>query len=104
MVLSSDIQKEGLIKSVQVDMDVNEMLKGKATALETVLMQYPGKCTLWIHLMDNEESMGVKMIAGKGFEFCAETIQIMEDMEIRYTRRLDERWLPVSPAPTNRHY
>lgn len=105
IVLSSEIQKDSLVKSVQIDMEVNEMLKGKATAVETVMMQYPGKCTLWIHLMDNEESMGVKMIASKGFEFCAETIQIMEDMEIRYTKRMDERWLPVSPPPpTNRYY
>ncbi|NBP06697.1 MAG: hypothetical protein EBV15_10880, partial [Bacteroidetes bacterium] len=104
IVLSSEIKKDSLVKSVQIDMEVNEMLKGKATAVETVMMQYPGQCTMWIHLMDNEESMGVKMIAGKGFEFCAETIQIMEDMEIRYTKRMDERWLPVSPPPPNNRF
>jgi succinyl-CoA synthetase beta subunit len=104
IVLSSEIQKDTLVKSVQIDMEVNEMLKGKATAVETVMMQYPGKCTLWIHLMDNEESMGVKMIASKGFEFCAETIQIMEDMEIRYNKKMDERWMPVSPPPPTKRY
>jgi DNA polymerase-3 subunit alpha len=104
MVLSSDIQKETLIKSVQVDMDLHDMLKGKAAALETIMLQYPGNCILWIHLMDNEDSMGVKMVAAKGFEFCNETIQIMEDMEVRFTKRLDERWHPVSPPPSQRKY
>jgi DNA polymerase-3 subunit alpha len=92
MILSSDINRDTLVKNVQVDMDVTDMVQGKATALETVLKQFPGKCVLWMHLMDKEESLGVKMVASQGFEFCMETIQIMEDMEIRYSKKLEDRW------------
>jgi hypothetical protein len=73
-------------------MDVEDMMTGKWAMLETILSQFPGKCPLWVNLTDKEENLGVKLIARHPFNYSPDTMQMLEDMELRYFVRLDEKF------------
>lgn len=104
IVISSDLPATGLVKSVQVEMDVNEMLDGKSSVLEAVLSQFPGTTAMWTNLYDKDENLGVKMVSRLGFDYCPETRQLLEEMEVRYSTKLDERWQPMEKLPEREGY
>ena len=90
--LANNLNAQEIVKGVTVEMDVEDMMKGKWAMLETVMEQFPGNCPLWVSLTDKDENMGVKLIARQGFQYSKETMQMLEDMEMRYFVRLDEKF------------
>jgi DNA polymerase-3 subunit alpha len=90
--LANKLSAEDIVKGVTVEMDVEDMMTGKWAMLETILSQFPGKCPLWVNLTDKEENLGVKLIARHPFNYSPDTMQMLEDMELRYFVRLDEKF------------
>ena len=90
--LANNLNAQDIVKGVTVEMDVEDMMTGKWAMLEAVLGQFPGKCPLWVNLTDKEENLGVKLIARQAFQYSPVTMQMLEDMEMRYFVRLDDKY------------
>lgn len=92
IMLASDIKPDTIVKAVQVNIDLEDIAEGHDAALETILSQFPGVCTLWVQLMDKEEQIGVKMISSQRFDFNEETESVLDELKIHYQKIKDERW------------
>lgn len=92
IMLASDVNQDSIVKAIQVHFELDEVVLGKDSSLETLLLQYPGKCALWVQLTDKEEQIGVKLISNIGFQFNPESLQLFSDFEIKYQLIKDERW------------
>lgn len=90
--LASEIQSQQLVKSVQVDLTIKDIEEGAAEALQNILSQYPGVCSIMVNIIDNQEKMDVKMVTRTGLEFGQDVIQIFEDLNIKYKPKLDDKW------------
>lgn len=90
--MASDIKTDKLVKSVQVDLSLTDVNQGKYQILEEILMDYPGNCHMWVNLIDSEEKMNVKMLTRSGCEFGREVQEMFNEIEIKYSARLDDRW------------
>lgn len=92
LILASEIKSQNLVKSLQVDMSMFDMEKGKYEIIHDILNMYPGNCAVWVNIMDTEEKMDVKMVARNGCNFGPDVQQMLDELEIKYTPRLDSRW------------
>jgi DNA polymerase-3 subunit alpha len=90
--LASNVASNNLVKSVQIDFSMFDLAKGKYQILEDVLSQYPGACIMWVNIVDAENKMDVKLISKRGFAFGPDVQQILDDMEVNYSTKLDEKW------------
>lgn len=92
IIMASDLKNSSLVKSLQVSLNMKDIEEGKYQILEEVLSQFPGICTFWLQIIDSEEKMTVKMASGKGLTFSQEVKQILDEMNIKYSPNIDERW------------
>jgi DNA polymerase-3 subunit alpha len=90
--LASEIKSESLVKSIQVDLTMKDIEAGSGLILQNMLEQFPGSCKLLVYMVDNAEKMDVKMVARSGLDFGPEVKQMLEDLEVKYSTKLDERW------------
>lgn len=90
--LASEIKSESLVKSIQVDLTMKDIEAGTGLILQNMLEQFPGGCKLLVYMVDNAEKMDVKMVARSGLDFGPEVKQMLEDLEVKYSTKLDERW------------
>ncbi|MBK8146356.1 MAG: hypothetical protein IPK62_15890 [Bacteroidetes bacterium] len=90
--LASDIKSDTLVKSLQVDLSMTDIEQGADLILTNILNQYPGKCVVWVNLIDSVEKMDVKMVTRNGLEFGQEVLQMLDELNIKYTPRLDDKW------------
>ncbi len=90
--LAAEITAANLVKGIQVDFSVFDMTEGKYQILEDILGQYPGQCALWVNILDAENKMDVKLVSRKGLAFGPDVQQMLDEMEIKYNTRLDEKW------------
>lgn len=90
--LASDISSGNLVKSIQVDFNNTDLEDGKYQILQDVLSIYPGNCALWVNLIDHNEKMDIKMVSRKGFHFGPEVQQMLNEIEVKFSPRLDEKW------------
>lgn len=90
--LASEIKSESLVKSIQVDLTMKDLEAGSGLILQNMLEQFPGPCKLLVYMVDNAEKMDVKMVARTGLDFGPEVKQMLEDLEVKYSTKLDERW------------
>jgi DNA polymerase-3 subunit alpha len=94
--LASEIKSESLVKSIQVDLTMKDIEAGSGLILQNMLEQFPGSCKLLVYMADNAEKMDVKMVARSGLDFGPEVKQMLEDLEVKYSTKLDERWKTIN--------
>jgi DNA polymerase-3 subunit alpha len=104
MQLVSEIDAMALYKSVHVEMTPSDLEQGKHQIVSDVLSQFPGKCPLYFNFYDADDNMTVRMVSKAGLNFVSEVREMMDEMEVKYAPKLDERWVPERKDESRRFY
>jgi DNA polymerase-3 subunit alpha len=104
MQLVSDIDAMALYRSVHVEMTPSDLEQGKHQIVSDVLSQFPGKCPLYFNFYDAEDNMTVRMVSKAGLNFVSEVREMLDEMEVKYAPKLDDRWLPERKDESRRFY
>lgn len=102
--LVSDVDPLTIYRSIQVDMTPSDLEQGKQQIVSDVLSQFPGKCPLYFNFYDADENMTLRMVSRAGLNFTNEVREMLNDMEVVYTPRLDDRWLVERKDESRRFY
>ena len=104
MQLVSEIDAMALYKSVHVEMTPSDLEQGKHQIVSDVLSQFPGKCPLYFNFYDADDNMTVRMVSKAGLNFVSEVREMLDEMEVKYAPKLDERWVPERKDESRRFY
>ena len=104
LTLSADVDENTIFRSVVVDMTPADLDQGKQQILQDILQQHPGNTPLYFNFHDGDEKMGVKMIARNALKFNIEVQQVLDEMELKYSARKIEKWIPEKKADERRFY
>jgi DNA polymerase-3 subunit alpha len=104
ITLGADVDENSIFRSVVVDMTPADLDQGKQQILVDILQQHPGNTPLYFNFHDGDEKMGVKMIARNAMHYNQEVVQVLEEMELKYTARKIEKWIPEKKADERRFY
>ena len=63
-----------------------------------------GKCPLYFNFYDADENMTVRMVSRAGLNFTNEVREMLDDMQVNYAPRLDDRWLIERKDESRRFY
>jgi DNA polymerase-3 subunit alpha len=102
--LVSDVDPLTIYRSIQVDMTPSDLEQGKQQIVSDVLSQFPGKCPLYFNFYDADENMTLRMVSRAGLNFTNDVREMLNDMEVVYTPRLDDRWLVERKDESRRFY
>jgi len=81
-----------------------DLEQGKQQILVDILEQHPGNTPLYFNFHDGDEKMGVKMIARNAMHYNQEVVQVLDEMQLKYTARKIEKWIPEKKADERRFY
>jgi len=104
MQLVSEIDAMALYKSVHVEMTPSDLEQGKHQIVSDVLSQFPGKCPLYFNFYDADDNMTVRMVSKAGLNFVSEVREMLDEMEVKFAPKLDERWVPERKDESRRFY
>jgi DNA polymerase III alpha subunit len=102
--LVSDVDPLTIYRSIQIDMTPADLEQGKEQIVSEVLAQFPGKCPLYFNFYDADENMTVRMVSRAGLNFTTEVREMLNEMEVVYSLRLDDRWLVERKDESRRFY
>jgi hypothetical protein len=102
--LVSDVDPMTIYKAIQIEMTPADLEQGKQQIVSEVLSQFPGKCPLYFNFYDANENMTLRMVSRAGLNFTHEVREVLNEMEVVYAPRLDERWLVERKDESRRFY
>ena len=92
ITLASEVNEKSLVKSLKVEMTPLEIEKGKYQAVQHIIEQFPGTCSVIFNFSDIEENMSVTMVSKYGIQFNSDVVEMLKEMEVYFTPITDERW------------
>jgi len=104
MQLVSEIDAMALYRSVHVEMTPSDLEQGKHQIVSDVLSQFPGKCPLYFNFYDADDNMTVRMVSKAGLNYVSEVRAMLDEMEVKYAPKLDDRWVPERKDESRRFY